>query len=279
VDIVARLIGQLLSERLGQQFITENRLGAAGNIATEAVVRAAPDGYTLLFCSSAQTINATLYDKLSFNFIRDIAPVAGVIRVPNIMVVNPSSPAKTISEFIGYAKANPGKINMASPGTGTAPHMAGELFKMMSGVNMAHVPYRGAPPALTDLLSGQVQVVMATTVAATEYVTAGTLRALAVTSATRLEALPDVPTVGEFVPDYEAIGWQGVGAPRNTPVEIVGRLNQEINTGLADPTLKGRLASLGGVVFTSTPGGFGTFLAEETEKWGKVIRAANIKPE
>ena len=278
-DILARLMGQWLSERLGQPFVIENRPGAGSNIATEAVVRAPPDGYTLLLVSPANAINATLYDKLNFNFIRDIAPVAGIIREPHVMVVNPSVPAKTVPEFIAYAKANPGKLNMASAGNGTAAHVAGELFKMMTGVDMVHVPYRGAAPALTDLLGGQVQVMFAAMPASIEYIRAGKLRALAVTTATRSEALPDIPTVGEFVPGYEASAWFGVGAPKNTPAEIIDKLNKEINAALADPKIKARLADLGGTVLPGSPADFGKLIADETEKWGKVIRAANIKPE
>ena len=277
-DIVARLIGQWLSERLGQPFIIENRPGAGSNIATEAVVRAPPDGYTLLLVGPPNAINATLYDKLNFNFIRDIAPVASIVRVPNVMVVNPSVPAKTVPEFIAYAKANPGKINMASAGIGSSAHVAGELFKMMTGVDMVHVPYRGAAPALTDLLGGQVQVCSPRMPASIEYIKAGKLRALAVTTATRSEALPDVPTVGEFVPGYEASSWYGVGAPKNTPAEIVDKLNKEINAALADPKIKARLADLGGTALAGSPADFGKLIADETEKWGKVIRAANIKP-
>jgi tripartite-type tricarboxylate transporter receptor subunit TctC len=279
IDITARLIGQWLSERLGQQFITENRPGAGTNIATEAVVRAAPDGYTLLLAFSSNALNATLYERLNFNFIRDIAPVAGVIRVPNVMLVNPSVPAKTIPEFIAYAKANPGKISMASGGIGTPGHVSGELFKMMTGVNLVHVPYRGAAPALTDLLGGQVQVYFPGMTGSIEYIKAGKLRALAVTTATRSEALPDLPTVGEFVPSFEASQWYGVGAPKNTPAEIVDRLNKEINAALADPKIKDRLTDLGGMILGGSPAEFGELIADETEKWGKVIRAANIKPE
>jgi tripartite-type tricarboxylate transporter receptor subunit TctC len=278
-DITARLIGQWLSERLGQPFIIDNRPGAGSNIATEAVVRAPADGYTLLLVGGWNAINATLYDKLSFNFIHGIAPLAGIMRVPSIMVVNPSVPAKTIPEFIAYAKANPGKINMASPGTGTGPHIAGELFKMMAGVDMVHMPYRGAGPALTDLLGGQVQVTFASMPSSVGYVRTGKLRALASTAATRSEALPDVPTVSEFVPGYEASGWFGIGAPKNTPTEIVDKLNNEINAALADPNMKARLADLGGTALALSPADFGKLITDDTEKWGKVIRAANIKPE
>jgi tripartite-type tricarboxylate transporter receptor subunit TctC len=278
-DIVARLIGQWLSERLGQQFIVENRPGAATNIATEAVVRAAADGYTLLLVHSSNAMNATLYEKLNFNFIRDIAPVASIIVVPNVMLVHPSVPAKTVAEFIAYAKANPGKINFASGGIGGPSHLAGELFKAMAGVNLVHVPYRGGGPAVNDLLGGQVQVYFASTPASIEYIKAGTLRALAVASATRSEMLPDIPTVGEFVPGYEAPTWYGLGAPKNTPAEIVDKLNNEINAGLADPKLRVRLADLGGTVMMGSPADFGKLIADDTEKWAKVIRSANIKPE
>jgi len=278
-DTFARLIGQRLSEQLGQPYLVENRPGASGNIGTEAVVRAPPDGYTLLLVNPANAINATLYDNLNFNFIRDIAPVAGISRDPNVMVVVPSFPAKTVPEFIAYAKANPGKINMASPGVGTSPHMAGELFKFMTGVDMAHVAYRGSPPALTDLLAGQVQVYFAPIAAAIGYVRDGRLRALAVTTATRTDALPDVPTVAEFVPGYDSSAFYGIGAPKNTPADIVDKLNKEINAGLADATLKKRFADLGSVPFPGSSADFGKLVADETEKWGKVIRAANIKPE
>jgi tripartite-type tricarboxylate transporter receptor subunit TctC len=278
-DILARLMGQWLSERLGQPFIIDNRPGGGTNIGTEAVVRAPADGHTLLLIPPDSAINATLYDKLNFNFIRDIAPVAGVFRGAYVMVVNPSVPANTVPEFIAYAKANPGKINMASVGIGSGPHIAGELFKMMAGVNMVHVPYRGGGPALTDLLGGQVQVMFPGTVASIEYIRAGRLRALAVTTATRSEALPGIPTMREFVPGYEASQWFGIGAPKNTPAEIVDKLNREINAGLADPKIKARLADLGGEVLALSPADFAKLIAEETEKWGKVIRAANIKPE
>jgi len=278
-DIVARLIGPWLSERLGQSFIIENRTGAGGNIATEAVVRAPPDGYTLLLVNPANAINATLYDKLNFSFIRDIGPVAGIIRMPNVMVVNPSVPAKTLPEFIAYAKANPGKINMASAGNGTAIHVSGELFKMMTGVNMVHVPYRGAPPALTDLIGGQVQVMFDNMPNSIEHIRGGRLRPLAVTTATRWEGLPDVPTVGDFVPGYEATVMDGVGFPKNTPPEIVQRLNKEINAGLADPKMKARLADLGAMALASSPADFGKLIVDETEKWAKVIKFAGIKPD
>jgi len=278
-DITARLIGQWLSERLGQQFVIENRPGGGGNIGTEAVVRAPADGYTLLMVGSANASNATFYDKLNFNFIRDIAPVGSVFRGPYVMVVNPSVPARSVPEFIAYAKANPGKLTMASSGTGAVPHVAGELFKMMAGIDMVHVPYRGGGPALTDLLAGQVQVYFPTTVASIGYIRAGRLRALAVTAATRSDALPDIPTVGEFLPGYEASTWYGVGAPKGTPAEIVEKLNKEINAGLADPTMKARLADLGGDVLALSPADFGKLIADETEKWAKVIKFANIKPD
>jgi tripartite-type tricarboxylate transporter receptor subunit TctC len=278
-DITARLMGQWLSERLGQQFLVENRPGAGGNIGVEAVIRAPADGHTLLLIDASAAVNATLYDKLNFNLVSDIAPVSGFIRAPYIMEVNPSFPAKTVPEFIAYAKTNPSKINMASAGNGSTPHVAGELFKMMAGVNMLHVPYRGAVPALTDLLGGQVQLYFASMPASIEYIKAGQLRALAVTTATRSQALPDIPTVGEFMPGYEASGWQGVGAPRNTPAEIVDKLNKEINVALADPKMKARFADLGGTVLPGTPADFGKFIAAETEKWGKVIKFAGIKAE
>jgi len=278
-DIAARLMGQWLSERLSQQFVIENRPGSATNIATEAVARASPDGYTLLLATAANAVNATLYEKLNFNFIRDIAPVAAAIRVANVMVVTPTLPAKTVPEFIAYAKANPGKINMASGGAGGPDHMSGELFKMMAGVNMIHVPYRGLAPALTDLLGGQVQVIFSTIPAAIEYIRADKLRALAVTTAMRSQALPEIPTVGELFPSYEASQWYGVAAPKNTPTEIVEKLNKEINASLADLKMKARLADLGGVPLPMTPTDFGKLIAGETVKWGKVIRAANIKAE
>jgi tripartite-type tricarboxylate transporter receptor subunit TctC len=278
-DITARLMGQWLSERLGQPFVIDNRPGAAGNIGTEVVVKSPPDGYTILMAGTPNTINATLYDKLNFNFIRDIAPVAGIMRGPSVMVVNPSVPAKSVPEFIAYAKANPGKLNMASGGTGTGTHIAGELFKMMAGVDLVHVPYRGGGPALTDLLGGQMQVYFPTTVSSIGYIRAGRLRALAVTAATRSDALPDIPTVGEFVPGYEASFWSGIGAPKNTPSEIIDKLNKEINAGLAAPNMKARLADVGGTALSGSPADFGKLIADETEKWGKVIRAANIKAE
>ena len=276
-DITARLIGQWLSERLGQQFVIENRPGAGGNIGTEAVVHAAPDGYTLLYVTTANAVSATLYDKLNFNFIRDIAPVAPIVRFPYIMVVNPSVPAKTLPEFIAYAKANPGKINMASVGVGSTPHINGELFKVMTGTNMVHVPYRGAAAVMTDLLSGQVQLYFGTTASSLEYVRTGKLRALAVTIERRLDALPDIPTVGDFVRGYEATNWYGIGAPRNTPVEVIEKLNKETNAGLADPKIKARLADLGGTVLAGSPADFGKLIAEETEKWGKVVKFTGIK--
>jgi len=276
-DILARLMGQWLSERLGQAFIIENRPGGASNIGTEAVVRAPADGYTLLLAATGNAINAMLYDKLNFSLLRDIAPVAGLIRGPFVMVVKPSSPAKTVPEFIAYAKANPGKINFASGGTGFATHIAGEMFKMMTGVNMVHVPYRGQASAMTDLLGGQVQVMFDPVVSSITHIRAGELRPLAVTTSTRSGVLPDVPTVGDFVPGYDASIWFGVGAPRDTPVEIVDKLNKEINAGLDDPKIKARLTDLGGVPMPMTSAEFGKFLADEVEKWGKVVRAANIK--
>ncbi len=279
VDIVARLIGQWLSERLGQQFVIENRAGAGSNIGAEEVVRAPPDGYTLLQISSSNAFNAALYENLKFNFIRDVTPVASIMRVPGAMVVNQSVSAKTVPGFIAYAKLNPGKINMASAGIGSAQHVWGEQFKMMAGVNMQHVPYRGGALAHTDLLGGQVQVMFDTMPASIEHIKTGRLRPLAVTTATRLEMLPDIPTVGEFVPGYEASGWQGIGAPRNTPADIVDRLNREVNVGLADPKMKSRLADLGGTVLAGSPAAFEKFIADETEKWAKVIRAANLKAE
>jgi tripartite-type tricarboxylate transporter receptor subunit TctC len=277
-DIQARLIGQWLSERLGQQFVIENRPGAGGNIGTEAVVRAFPDGYTLLWITAADAINATLY-KLNYNFIRDIAPVATVTRALNVMVVNPSVPARTVPEFITYAKANPDKISMASAGNGNPSHLSGELFKMMTGVNMVHVPYRGGVPALTDLLGGQVQVYFSSVASSIEYIRAGKVRPMAVTIAMRWEGLPDIPTMSEFVPGYEASTWFGIGAPKNTPVEVIHTLNKQINAGLADPKLRTRLADLGGTVLPGSPADFGKLIAEETEKWAKVIKFAGIKVE
>jgi tripartite-type tricarboxylate transporter receptor subunit TctC len=278
-DIVARLMGQWLSERLGQPFVIENRPGAGSNIGVEAVVNAPADGYTLLLASSSNAINATLYDKLNFNFLRDVAPVGGIIRFPFVMVVNPAVPAKTVPEFIAYAKANPGKLNFASGGNGTGPHMTGELFKMMAGINMLHVIYRGEPPAFTDLLGGRVQVIFGTAVASIEHIRAGRLRALAVTTAMRSEVLPEVPTVGEFVPGYEASAWIGVGAPKNTPSQIIDKLNEAINAGLVDPKFKARLADLGGTVLAGSPAEFGKLIVDETEKWAKVIKFAGIKAE
>ena len=278
-DILARLVGQYLSERLGQQFIIDNRSGAGNNIGTEVVVNAAPDGYTLLLINPANAINATLYEKLPFNFIRDIAPVAGIVRVPNVMEVNPAVPAKTVAEFIAYAKANPGKVNMASSGNGTSIHVSGELFKMMTGVDMLHVPYRGSAPALTDLMGGQVQVLFDNMPSSVEYLKAGKLRPLAVTTAARADALPGVPTVAETVPGYEASAWFGLGAPKGTPAEIVDKLNAAVNAGLADPKLKARLADLGGTMLTGTPADFGKLIAAETEKWAKVVKFSGARPD
>ncbi|HZO46820.1 MAG TPA: tripartite tricarboxylate transporter substrate binding protein [Xanthobacteraceae bacterium] len=276
-DIVARLIGQWLSDRLGQQFVVENRPGANGNIATEAAVNASADGYTLLAVSPGAAINGALYDKLNFEFLRDIAPVAGILRVANVMAVSLSLPVKTVPEFIAYAKANPNKINMGSAGIGSSNHLSGELFKLMSGAPMQHVPYRGAAPALTDLIGGQVQVVFSAVPSTVEYIKAGKVRALAVTSTSRLEALPDVPTVAEFVPGYEASNWWGIAAPKATPADIVNKLNQEINAAFADPKMKVRLSELGGDVLAGSPASFEKLIADETDKWGKVIRTANIK--
>jgi tripartite-type tricarboxylate transporter receptor subunit TctC len=278
-DILARLIGQWLSERLGQPFVVENRSGASGNIATEAVVNATADGYTLLLIGSSNTINATLYEKLNFNFVRDITPVAGIIRAPLVMEVNPIFPAKTVPEFIAYAKANPGRINMGSGGNGTSVQMSGELFKMMTGINMVHVPYRGEGPALSDLVGGQVQVMFSNMPASLEFVRAGKLRALAVTTASRSEALPDLPTVGEFVPGYEASGIGGVGAPRGTPAEIVDKLNREINAALTDPKMKLRFADLGAMALVGSSGEFGKLIADEIEKWAKVVNFSGAKPD
>jgi tripartite-type tricarboxylate transporter receptor subunit TctC len=279
-DTVARLFCQFLSERFGQQFVVENRPGAAGNIATEAVVRSPPDGYTLFLVSSSNAINATLYDKLNFDFMRDIAPIAGIATFSFVMEINPSVPTKTPPDFITYAKANPGKINMASAGIGSPHHVFGELFKMMAGVEMVHVPYRGSTPALTDLLGGQVHVMFDATTSSLPHISSGKLRPLAVTIATRSELLPDIPTIGDFVPGYEASGWLGFGAPKNTPAAVVDRLNNEINSAISDAAIKARLVDLGGSVLPpSSPADFGKLIADETEKWGKVIRAANIKPE
>jgi tripartite-type tricarboxylate transporter receptor subunit TctC len=279
IDILARLIGQWLSEHLGQPVILDNKPGAGTNIGTEFVVRAPPDGYTLLLVAPPAAINATLYENLSFNFLHDIAPVAGIIRVPNVLLVSLSVPAKTVPELIAYAKANPGKVNFASAGNGTSPHMAGELFKMLTGVAMVHVPYRGEAPALTDLLGGQVQVMFATATASMEHIRAGTVRALAVSTMARFDALPDLPTVASFVPGYESSAFFGVGVPRNTPAEIVGKLNEEIDAALADPKVSARLASLGGTVLAGSPADFGRLVAADTEKWGKVVKFAGIKPE
>jgi len=279
VDITARLIGQWLSSRLGQSFVTENRPGAGGNLGIEAVVNAPPDGHTLLLATSPNAVNATLYEKLNFNFIRDIAPVAGIIRVPMVILTHPSLPVMTVPELIAYGKANPDKLNMASAGPGSAPHMAGELFAMMAGIRMIHVAYRGQGPALSDLLGGQVQILFATTPGTSEYISTGRLRALAVTTATRAQVLPQLPTVGDFVPGYEASQWYGMGAPRSTPAEIIDILNREINAALVDPGMKARLADLGGEPLAGSPSEFGKFIAEETEKWGAVVKVAGIKPE
>ena len=280
VDITARLIGQWLNERLGQSFVVENRTGAGGNIGTEAVVVPRP---TVTRCCSLSdvpnAVNAALYSNLKFNFIRDIAPVAGIIRVPMIILLHPSMPVKTVPELIAYAKANPGKVNMASAGNGSAPHMAGELFKMMTGVNMVHVPYRGQGPALTDLLGGEVQVLFATAPGTTDYIATGKLRALAVTTAARAEVAPDLPPVGDFVPGYETSQWYGMCAPAKMPAEIIGKLNKEINAAIADPGMKTRLAALGGEPLPGTPAEFGKLIAEETEKWAKVVKAAGLKPD
>jgi tripartite-type tricarboxylate transporter receptor subunit TctC len=278
-DLVARLIGQHLAERLGQPFVIENRPGAGNNIATEAVVRAPADGYTLLLVNPANAINATLYDNLNFNFLQDIAPVAGFMRVPNVAVVHPSVPAKTIPEFIAYAKANPGKINMASSGNGVPSHVAGELFKMMAGVDMVHVPYRGSAPALADLLGGQVQVMFDPLPSSIEHIRAGRLRPLAVTMTTRSDVIPDVPTLGDFLPGYEASTWFGVGVPRHTPAEIVNTLSREINAALADSKITARLTALGGTVLAGSPADFGKLIGEESAKWAKVIKFAGIKPD
>jgi tripartite-type tricarboxylate transporter receptor subunit TctC len=277
VDVFARLIGQWLSDRLGQPIIIENRAGAGGNLATEAVVKAPPDGYTLLMIGSNNAWNVTLYDNLSFNFIRDIAPVASIYRGPAVLVVHPSFPPKSVPELIAYAKTNPGKVSMASGGVGSTQHVYGELFRMMTGVDMLHVPYRGGGPALTDLLAGQVQVMFDPLATSIEHIRAGKLRALAVTSATRAEVLPNIPTIGDFVPSYEGTGWQGIGAPRNTPTEIIDKLNREINAGLADPRMKARITDFGYTVFATSPADFGTFIAAYTEKWAKVIKFSGAK--
>jgi len=278
-DIIARLMGQWLSERLGQSFVVENRPGGGGNLGTEYVVRAAADGYTLLLSSSANVVNTSLYDKLDFDFVRDIAPVASISYEPNIMVVNPSVPAKTVPEFIAYAKANPGTINFASAGIGSSQHMSGEMFKMMAGIDMTHVPFRGTAPALTSLLGGQVQVMFASMPAALPYIRADKLRALGVTIAKRSDVLPDVPSVSEFLPGFDAAVYYGIGAPKNTPPEIVDRLNKEINAGLADPQFKARLVELGSMVLPGSPADFGKFIANETDKWAKVVKFAHIKAE
>jgi tripartite-type tricarboxylate transporter receptor subunit TctC len=278
-DIAARVIGQWLSERLGQQFIVEDRPGAGANIATETVVRSPPDGYTLLLVSSSETINATLFPKLAFNFVRDIAPVAGLTRQPQVLLANPSFPAKTFAELIAYAKANPAKITIASAGNGSISHLSGELLKMMAGVDLVHVPYRGAGPALTDLIAGHVQISFAGMAGAIEYVKTGKLRALGVTTAARSAALPDVPAIGEFAPGYEAVSLFGIGAPKDTPLAIIEKLNREVAAGLADAKITAHFAELGGTTLTLTPAQFAALIASETEKWGKVIRAANIKPE
>ncbi len=278
-DITARLMGQWLSERLGQPIVIESRPGAGTNIATEAAVRAPPDGYTLFLVAPANAINATLYDKLNYNFLRDIAPVAGIIRFPNVIVVNPSLPVKTVPELIAYAKANPGKLNMASSGNGSTIHMSGELFKMMTGINMVHVPYRGGALALTDLMGGQVQVMFDNVPTSAEYVKAGKLRGLATTGTTRSEVLPDLPTVADFVPGYEASAWYGLGVPKNTPAEIIETLNKEVNAILADPKSKARLVDLGASLLPGSPADFGKLVADETEKWGKVVKFSGAKPE
>jgi tripartite-type tricarboxylate transporter receptor subunit TctC len=278
-DIVARVMAQWLSERLGQQFVVENRPGAASNIGTEAALRAPPDGYTLLQVTSSNAVNATFYENLNFNLLNDIAPVGAIIRVPFVMEVNPSVPAKTVLEFIAYAKANPGKINMASGGTGTSIHIAGELFKMMAGVNLVHVPYRGSAPALTDMISGQVQIMFDVLTSSLQHIRSGALRALAVTTATRSQALPDLPTVGDFLPGYEASAWYGIAAPRNTSSEIVDKLNTAMNAGLADAGVRARLADLGGTVIPGSPADFGKLVADEIEKWGKVVKFSGARAE
>jgi tripartite-type tricarboxylate transporter receptor subunit TctC len=278
-DITARLMGQWLSDRLGQPFVIENRPGGGTNIGTEAAIKSPADGYTLLVVGTSNTVNPSLYEKLNFNLIRDIAPVGGIVRAPYVMVVNSSLPARTVAEFIAYDKANPGRINMASAGTGTGGHLAGEMFKMVTGVTMQHVPYRGGGPALLDLIAGQVQVYFAGMPETIEYIRAGKVRPLAVTTATRAEALPDVPSVADVAPGFDASVWFGVGAPTNTPAEIIERLNKEINAGLADPRLKARFAELGSTVFPGSPADFGRFIAEETEKWAKVVKFSGAKPD
>ncbi len=278
-DILARLLGQWLSERLGQPFVIENRPGAATNIAAEAVARSPSDGYTLLWITAANAINATLYDKLNFNFIHDIAPVASFVRGPGVMEVNPAFPAKSVPEFIAYARANPGKINLASSGMGSLSHAAGELFKIMTSIDMLHVPYRGAAPALNDLIGGRVQVMILPIISSIEHIRAGRLRALGVTTATRLEVVPDVPTVGEFLPGYEVSDWTGIGVPKNTPAEIVDRLSTEINAALGDPRMQARLAEFGSVLMPMSRADFAKLIADETEKWAKVVKSAGIKPE
>jgi len=278
-DVAARLIGQWFSERLGQPVVIENRPGAGSNIATEAVVRAPADGYTLLLVSAAHAINATLYERLSYNFLRDIAPVAGLMRVANVMEVNPSLPVKSVPEFIAYARTNPGSINIASGGNGTSQHLSGELFKMMTGLNIVRAPYRGSAPALTDLIGGQVQVMFGDMPSSIEYIKAGKLRALAVTTVTRSEALPELPSVSDFVPGYEASAWYGVGAPKNTPIAIVEKLSKEINVALADPKMRARLTALGGTVLDGSPAEFGTLIADETQKWAKVVKFSGAKVE
>jgi tripartite-type tricarboxylate transporter receptor subunit TctC len=278
-DVAARLVGQWLSERLGQPVVIENRPGAGSNIATEAVVHAAADGHTLLLVSTAHAINATLYERLNYNFLRDIAPIAGFMRVPNVMEINPSLSAKSVPEFIAYARANPGKINIASGGNGTSQHLSGELFKMMTGLSIVHVPYRGAAPALTDLIGGQVQMMFGDMPSSIEFIKAGKLRALAVTTVTRSEALPDLPTVSDFLPGYESSAWYGIGAPKNTPVEIVERISKEISAALVDPKMKARLTSLGGTTLDGSPSRFGTLVADETQKWAKVVKFSGAKVE
>jgi tripartite-type tricarboxylate transporter receptor subunit TctC len=278
-DLFARLMGQWLSERLGQSFVIDNRTGAGGNIGTEAALKAAPDGYTLLQIGPSHAINATLYDKLNFDFLRDIAPIASTVMQPQVMVVHPSVPARSVPEFIAYAKANPERVNMASAGLGTGPHLTGELFKMMAGITLVHVPYRGAGPAVADLLGGRVQVAFVGPASSIDHIRAGTLRALGVTSAARWEGLPDVPAVAEFIPGYEATSWFGFGAPKNTPAEVIATLNREMNAGLADAKLKPRMAEIGGTTLGGTSAEFGKLIADETEKWAKVVRFSGAKPE